>query len=501
MVNLAGDHGSDASPRGTGSTQAPSLLAADLRYAFGVLRYRRGLILRSIGLALLLALAYIWITPPLYTAKAQVLIDPRKREIVNKEIVPSGLGTSSLGADTFLLDSQVEVMMSEGLRRALIADQHLDQDEEFGGSSGNAAVRGLKYIVQLLLSGPQAVGVPAQSPVDRALKKLEKRLQINREGNTYVIDVRMISEDPKKSADIANAFTRLYIEQGIAGSRTRVEEAETLISGRLEELRQAAVDGQKEVETFRAKHGLLAAERSTLVEQELRDLNQQLTVSATNTSRTLARWKEVGKLKSMPFEQALAAGSIQSTLLANLQDRYAAIVAQEASLLTSLKPRHPNVIAIRDSKAALRREISAELSRLVSRTKVDYDVAVANETAIRNRLNEAKKVTVATNQAAITLGELEQQSRATQAIYQEFLARSKDAREQITLPSDSVRVVSPGFAPARPSWPLVPLLLGFAVFAGLIIGLALAALLEIFRDSYPVRATRALLAPSPRSSV
>lgn len=462
---------------GPGNPQPP--FSADVKFLFSILRERRRIVLRTLALALLGALAYIWTTAPLYMSTAQILIDPRKREIVNKEIVPSGLGTSSLGADTFLLDSQVEVMMSERVRRALIEKLFLDKDPEFGGEPRSTILRAIAYVAKLALRGPQAGTIPDSSNVDRALRVLERRMQINREGNTYVINVRMTTRDPEKSAMIANAMADVYIQHDIAVSRERVAEVETLLSGRLKELKAAAVDAQMKVEIFRAKNGLIAADKSTLVDQELRDLNQQLTVAAANTSKMLARWKEVSKLQNLSFEEALSVGSIQSPLLATLQDRYAAIVAQEASLGASLKARHPNLMAVRDSKAALKREISAELSRMMSRTKVEYDVAIANEAAIKNRLAAAKAVTAETNQAAITLNELEQDADAAAAIYQEFLSRAKDAREQATLPSDSARVLSVAYPPTRPSWPKEPLILGFALFGGLVGGIGLAFLRHV----------------------
>lgn len=504
MADFATDRLSDPTHRGRplGSDAGrpfASTLAGDLTFAWTALLARRKLIAACVIAAVLCAVGYIWTTPPLYTASAQILIDPRKREIVKQEIVPSGLGTSSLGADTFLLDSQIEVMLSQGVLRSLIERQRLATEGEFASSEGNAVVGAIKSVLKLILRGPQASRVPQMSAVDRVLKALDKRLSIRREGNTYMISVSMTAEDPVKAADIANALTQIYIEESIATSRQRVEQAETLLSGRLAELRSAAVAAQQKVETFRAENGLIAADKIPIVEQELRDLNQQLTVAAANTSRALARWNEVSKLKKLPFEQALSAGSIQSNLLATLQDRYAAVAAQEASLATSLKARHPNMIAVRDSKEALKREISLELARLVSRSKVEHDVAVANEAAIRSRLATAKSATVETNQAAITLKELEQDAQAAMAIYQEFLSRSKDAREQISLPSDSVRIVSTAYPPTRPSWPTEPLLLAFAVFIGVVGGVALAALLHLLKG--PPRSVPAYRIPESRRLV
>ena len=59
-------------------------------------------------------LGYIWTTTPLYDASVEILIDPRQRQTVESEITPTGLGSSAAGADTLLLESQVEVLTKGG---------------------------------------------------------------------------------------------------------------------------------------------------------------------------------------------------------------------------------------------------------------------------------------------------------------------------------------------------------------------------------------------------
>jgi len=459
-----------------------STFGTDLKFAFGVLGAHRVSILLTIVVFVVGALGYIWITPPLYSADAQILIDPRKRDIVKQEIVQSGLGSSSLGADTFLLDSQVEVIKSQTVLRKLIETQKLDVDEEFTGSLGRGTGHWISGILKLIVRGPQAAGVPEMSAVDRVLKALEKRLYVNREGNTYVINIRMTSRDPAKAAKLANTLAQIYIDQSVAASRLRVEEAVSLLSGRLEQLRNTALEAEQKVETYRAENGLLATDKSAIFEQELRDFTQQLTLAGANTSRAEARWDDVRRLRDQPLERLAAKGSLQSSLLTTLQDRYAAVVAQEASLASSLMRRHPNLTAVRDAKTAIEREIKMELTRLISRAKAEFEVARANEDGLRTRVAVAKAEAAQKNQAAVTLRELEQEAQSAGAIYQEFLNRSKDAREQVSIPSDTVRIVSQAFAPSRPSWPVEPLLLGFAIFLGLIFGVVIAFVLHVLTD-------------------
>ena len=64
----------------------------------------------SIVAVVLLALLYIWSTTPLYSSTTELLIDPRRKQAVESEVSPSGLGSSAVGGDTLLLDSQIEVL-------------------------------------------------------------------------------------------------------------------------------------------------------------------------------------------------------------------------------------------------------------------------------------------------------------------------------------------------------------------------------------------------------
>lgn len=458
-----------------------SSLAADLTYALGILRSRRGLIFTIVALSLFAAFAYIWTASRYFASAAEILIDPRRQEIVKDEILPSGMGSSSLGADTFLLDSQVQVILSDGVLRKLIAVERLDEDEELAGLGGSETVKKIKSVLKFILMGPKAAALAEPTPVERVLKSLDKALHVTREGNTYVLKVEMTSKDPVKSARIANALVSIYVNQIAEDGRKRIKDVEAVLTGRLEELRVASADARQKVEAFRAENGLLASDKITVIEQQLRDLNQQYSAAVIGTSRAEARWNEVSKMSKLSFETALATGSVQSNLLSALQDRYAAATAQEASLATGLKNRHPSLAAARTAKDALRKEIKAELTRLVGRAKIEYEIAVANEAALRAHLADLKKLTAETNSAAVTLKALEQQAEAAAAIYNQFLTRAKDAREQIAIPVDSIRMISRAEPATRPSWPVEPLILGFALFLGLALSVTLAIILHVVK--------------------
>ena len=88
------------------------------------------IVLVTIGTVALMIL-YIWFASVLYSSRVDILLDPRQRQTVDSEVTPTGLGTSAAGADTLLLESQVEILRSQTIIDALIHSEGLTSDSEF----------------------------------------------------------------------------------------------------------------------------------------------------------------------------------------------------------------------------------------------------------------------------------------------------------------------------------------------------------------------------------
>uniref|UniRef100_UPI001954116A Wzz/FepE/Etk N-terminal domain-containing protein n=1 Tax=Klebsiella aerogenes TaxID=548 RepID=UPI001954116A len=69
----------------------------------------------TICLFMAAALTFLVLATPLYLSKTQLLIDPRAKRVLQTEVVPTGLGSSSQGDDTLLVDSQVEIIGSDAV--------------------------------------------------------------------------------------------------------------------------------------------------------------------------------------------------------------------------------------------------------------------------------------------------------------------------------------------------------------------------------------------------
>ena len=78
-----------------------------------------------------LGVIYLYTTQPVFTAKAQLMIDTRKVQIFQQQSI---LG--DIPIDAAQVESQVEVLKSENIAAAVIKKLHLTEDPEFISSGG-----------------------------------------------------------------------------------------------------------------------------------------------------------------------------------------------------------------------------------------------------------------------------------------------------------------------------------------------------------------------------
>ena len=83
----------------------------------------RKLALIAAGTAVAVVLLATFFITPLYKSTATIMLDTRHEQVVDVQAV-----LSNLPSDTFVVDSEVQVLQSPALARRVVKDLHLDQD-------------------------------------------------------------------------------------------------------------------------------------------------------------------------------------------------------------------------------------------------------------------------------------------------------------------------------------------------------------------------------------
>ena len=101
-------------------------------------------------------------------------------------------------------------------------------------------------------------------------------MKVVRDDQTFVIAIDVTTEDPAKSARLAQAIAQAYLADQSNDKAEMTQRVSGLMDGQLSTLRQRVSDAENAVETFRAAHNLQEADGELIDTHQLKGLNEQL---------------------------------------------------------------------------------------------------------------------------------------------------------------------------------------------------------------------------------
>jgi uncharacterized protein involved in exopolysaccharide biosynthesis len=395
--------------------------------------------------------------PPKYVAVSQIYLDPRGMPGAERE--PSSAQDSTGYIN--LVESQARIVSSQLVLDRVVASEHLDQDPEF-------APRGSSLLG--LLFGTRD---NPEEATRAAVRALAQRLTVRRPERTFIIEIGVASRDPLKAARIANAVAHAFIDVQSTLYAQSARDTSTVLTARLEGLRHQLLSAERQVEEFKAKNGLVGTREHLVSEQQLRDVNQQLTLARVRTEDARARNDQVQKVLKERGDLGPLTDTLNLGTVTALRGRVAEAQRQLADLSTDLGPLHPAVKKAQSVLADANKAMQAESKRIADSFKRDYERAAAAQAAMEANLTAAQNMTIANNETAVRLRDLEREADATRTLYESFLNRARRSGEAPNVDGTSTHIVSVAVPPkdrASPPGGLVSMIAGG--LAGLLAGLA-----------------------------
>jgi polysaccharide biosynthesis transport protein len=465
-------------PGGMALAYAP-LAQIDFRKIRSALWRGKTTILLSTALALAAAVLFLLIAPHQFTATTQILIDPTDLHALQNELKPA-----SQVSDVMVLqvESQVRVLTSDAVLRRVIKEENLAADPEFAGSASL-----LRKLAADVLS---AVGITMATPTAdaslAALDELKRRVQVKRAERTYVVDVSVTSKDPEKAARIANAIAQAYLAEQTLARANSASQVSRSMTARLDELKERVREAEERVEAFKARNNILGVNGQLVNEQQLTDLNNQLSTARGRMAEAKARLDQIVAVQKAKGAIGAFPEALQSQTITALRSQYAEVMRREAEQMTSLGPRHPAVIEIQAQGERLHRMIEDEVNRIAISAQTEYDSAKADEAILAANLEALKHTAIATNESLVGLRELERDVQASRAVYEAFLVRARETGEQSQLDTKDIRIISKAELPQRRSSPPSSILVALAaIMLGVGAGTGIVLLRVPYDDTAP----------------
>jgi capsular exopolysaccharide synthesis family protein len=433
---------------------------------------------------------------PMYTATSSVMIDPRQLQVTNIEAVLGGLTVNSATIAT-----QVGLLQSRTFVAKVMDDLRLFDDPDFNpalqSEPPTATATALPAILQplekliaylpnewLIASGLASQPAPmleSEAPGlarERAISTFADSTTYNSDGTSYLISINFTSPDPDKAAVIANRIAELFVEDQLKGKLSASDKASDWLEQRIAALRDEVRQSEQAVEAFKAKNNLVSTQGTTLNDQELSDLNKELIVARTDLAERQAKLRLVRELRGSPDALEAVSDIANSPSILRLREQDTELARQESELRTLYGERHPRIMQLKDEQSKVVAKIRGEVDRVIRTLDNDVKVASTRVASIEGQLGGVKNRSVSERSSEVQLRELERVALTNRTLYEQFLQRFKETRDQQDIVEPDARIVSVAAPPVVPSTPGKKLFAAVGFTVSFLLGSALALVLE-----------------------
>ncbi|WP_249137611.1 Wzz/FepE/Etk N-terminal domain-containing protein [Bradyrhizobium canariense] len=260
-------------------------------------RRRFTIILLTCSLTLGVAVLYLVVTVPTFTATAQLIVDAKSA---------SGDAASVSTA----VESQIAILKSEGVARAVIVKRGLVTDPEFSGGMARRINSSLSHL--LGWSKPEV-----NSGVTRyAIEAFERKLSVRRSGLTYIVDLAFDSSDPGRASQILSTVVETYVTAQMDAKYKWSLQNDNWVKDRVNELRGQASAAKQAVADYNtnkiansgatAEPGAPSFQTTTITDGGLRELEAAADAAARTYDSFLRmlRYTDAMQQQSAPVLEA-----------------------------------------------------------------------------------------------------------------------------------------------------------------------------------------------------
>jgi len=488
-----------APPRGTENNELWEWLR--------LLNRRKALIVGS-GLAAVALMALIIAqATPLYKASSRIMLDTRTFKVVNTESALSGVDTLNIGA----IQSELEVIQSEFLIGRVVDRLGLASNPEFNGTKPPGFLdTTLEPIRDLWHSGVASILAPAPPPKApqpaqaarpgrtedsdpgrrAAIGTVSGHLSVQLLGRTFVIMITVESTDGTMSARIANAIAEVYLADQVDNKNEANRRATEWLEERLAELRRNLQVAEEAVATYRRDKGLAGSPEGVVSTQTLSDLNAKYLNAKTRRIEKEGRLVALSKASLNPNELANIQEVASNGTLGALRTQEQELTRRIAELSTQFGPNHPKIVQAQSELTQVRSRFLQQTQSITLAIRAELDAAKSEEEELKAQVERASVLSASTSQYEAELKQLEREAASNRTLYESFLNRFKELREQQDIQRADARILAYAWPSGSPSSPQYKTGLFAAFIIGCLLGMAGAIAAEkldrVFRSASQV---------------
>lgn len=428
---------------------------------------------------------YTFTTTPIYSSRAQILIENENPNVVKfEEVYDQNKGTNDY------YQTQYRILQSRLLARRTLDAEKLWDHPLFTGTGSSAAsalnprtwVNGTVAFTRNLINGESPAGTPEaneSAAQSRVIDVFLRGLTVTPVRNSRLVDVTYRSPEAAFSSRVANALSRQYIEQNLEFKFLATKEATDFLNQRTAEQRKTLEQSEQALQKYRERTGAVALEdRQNIVVQRLSDLNAAVTRARTERIEKEAMYNQMRAIQSDRAAVDTFPAILNNGFIQQLKSQQNELQRTQAQMAEKLGARHPDMVKVQSAIETTENRINAEVQKVIQALRNDYLASQANERALQTSLDQQRAEAQELNRASIQYGVLQRDATSNQTMFSGLLERSRETGISGELKTSNIRIVDPAETPRRPTSPNKTANLSLALFGGLFLGVGLAFFFE-----------------------
>lgn len=447
---------------------------------------------RILGLALFLTLLVALLVlsaTPQYKTKVSLLIDAEEARITSIEEV---YGLDSNRKEYF--QTQYEILRSRQIAEKVVLRMSLHTNSYFDSdvvkeqqSSFSKTMMELKENIResfpflpqtdnLALSAEQL----EQSKIGFAVGRLLKSVTVSPLDNTQVVELFVETPSAALSAEIANSYAEVYIENYLDAKFEMTEKATSWLNESLQGLRDKLDRAERDLAEFFEVNQVVNVDGIVgLTTDQVQQLSDQLLEAQIRLQQEQAIFEQISlsngaisKLASLP--EVLNHPSIQ--IVKNNEVNAQSKVFELSKIYG---PKHPKMISANAELESIQASLSIQVNNLVTGINAEFENTKDEVESLSSDLEKAKSELRRLSALDNKRRALQRDVDINQQLYDSFFTRLKETDQIGGFESANARVLDSALVPKVPSKPKK----GLIIFAAFVMSFGFGAVLALVLEA------------------
>ncbi len=435
-----------------------------LRRALDLLSRYRYLLLVSVAGGV--AAGWWWVDQqkPRFKATVSVMVTRKAPRVLNdvQEVVE--LGSNNYWSREYY-DSQMELIASRDVAERVLNELDLWNDEH---------LHELDDRPDMTVDEKAAHMAKADTPT-----LLANRIEAKPVGNSALLAIEFEDTDEKFAMKVAYSIAKAYEAQNVAFKRKAVDDAIGRLKPMVVDWGKKLDESEQDMQTFEKRHniGTIPNARKN-VSERLGALNQALTSLSVDHATEAARVEALKKyVKVSNIDRLTAPELLASSNLQLLRRLIAEKRSEKAGLETRYLDQHPVMKATNRRLRSLLRSARREVRNIAATAMTKLEQIRSRQTELQSQMQGAQKDELALALIENGYAQLVQHRDRAKKRFEALNGRYTDAVLIARATANNVHVLPPALN-APQVWPRRSLVLAVAAFLALMMGIALASVLE-----------------------